>query len=149
MAKYRVVSIDGGGIRGLVTTILLQKIVATPGLDNFLESIDLIAGTSTGGLLALGIAKQLDLSEVRNLYVEKGPKIFDDSWYDNLADLGKLRGADYDTKPLHRELKRLFGDATLGELSKWVLITAFDLDNVVGSRSCFTTFRARMTTARL
>jgi patatin-like phospholipase/acyl hydrolase len=131
MAKYRVVSIDGGGIRGLVTTILLQKIVATPGLDDFLESIDLIAGTSTGGLLALGIAKQPGLSEVRNLCVEKGPKIFDDSWYDNLADLGKLRGADYDNKPLRRELRRLFGDATLGELTKRVLITAFDLDNEV------------------
>jgi patatin-like phospholipase/acyl hydrolase len=129
MAKYRMVSIDGGGIRGLVTTILLQRIVATPGLYNFLESIDLIAGTSTGGLLALGTAKHIDLSEVRDLYVEKGPKIFDDSWYDNFVDLGRLRGADYDTKPLRREMKRLFGTATLGELSKRVLITAFDLDN--------------------
>lgn len=129
MAKYRVVSIDGGGIRGLVTTVLLQRIVATPGLENFLDSIDLIAGTSTGGLLALGIAKQLDLSVIRDLYVKKGPKIFDDSWLDDLVDLGKLRGADYDIKPLRRELKRLFGDATLGGLSKRVLITTFDLDN--------------------
>ena len=37
MAKYRVVSIDGGGIRGLITTILLQRIVATPGLENIPE----------------------------------------------------------------------------------------------------------------
>jgi patatin-like phospholipase/acyl hydrolase len=56
MAKYRVVSIDGEGIRGLITTILLQRIVATPGRESFLDSIDLVAGTSTGGLLALGIA---------------------------------------------------------------------------------------------
>lgn len=129
MAKYRVVSIDGGGIRGLVTTVLLQRIVATPGLENFLDSIDLVAGTSTGGLLALGIAQQLDLSKIRDLYVEKGSKIFDDSWLDNLVDLGKLRGADYDIKPLRRELKSLFGDATLGQLKKRVLISAFDLDN--------------------
>jgi patatin-like phospholipase/acyl hydrolase len=129
MAKYRVVSIDGGGIRGLVTTILLQKIIATPGLEGFLDSIDLIAGTSTGGLLALGIADQLNLAQIRDLYVEKGPKIFDDSWLDDLVDLGKLRGADYDTKPLRRELQNLFGDATLGQLRKRVLITTFDLDN--------------------
>ncbi len=129
MAKYRVVSIDGGGIRGLVTTILLQRIIATPGLENFLDSIDLIAGTSTGGLLALGIADQLNLAQIRDLYVEKGPKIFDDSWLDDLVDLGKLRGADYDTKPLRRELQNLFGDATLGQLRKRVLITTFDLDN--------------------
>jgi len=129
MAKYRVISIDGGGIRGLVTTILLQRIVATPGLEKFLDTIDLIAGTSTGGLLALGIAHQDDLAKIRDLYVERGSKIFDDSWLDDLVDLGKLRGADYDIKPLRRELKDLFGDTTLGQLKKRVLISAFDLDN--------------------
>ena len=129
MAKYRVVSIDGGGIRGLVTTVLLQRITATPGLENLLDTIDLVAGTSTGGLLALGIARQLDLERIREVYVKKGPEIFDDSWLDDLVDLGKLRGADYDIKPLRRELKGLFGSATLGDLKKRVLITAFDLDN--------------------
>jgi patatin-like phospholipase/acyl hydrolase len=129
MTKYRVLSIDGGGIRGLITTILLQRIAAAPGLENFLNSIDLVTGTSTGGLLALAMAKELDLSEVRDVYVKKGSKIFDDSWLDDLVDLGKLRGADYSTKGLRRELKRLFGNTRLGELSKRVLITAFDLDN--------------------
>ena len=129
MAKYRVVSIDGGGIRGLVSTILLQRIVATPGLESFLQRIDLIAGTSTGGLLALGIAHRLDLARIRELYVDKGPKIFDDSWLDDLVDLGKLRGADYDTGPLRRELRRLFGSTKLGDLKTSVLITSFDLDN--------------------
>jgi patatin-like phospholipase/acyl hydrolase len=127
--QYRVVSIDGGGIRGLVTTILLQRIVATPGLEHFLDSIDLIAGTSTGGVLALGIAHQLELNRIRNVYVKKGTKIFDDTWLDDLVDLGKLRGADYDIGPLRRELKKLFGTTTLGHLNKHVLIAAFDLDN--------------------
>lgn len=129
MAKYRVVPIDGGGIRGLVTTVILQRIIATPGLENLLDTIDLIAGTSTGGLLALGIAHQLDLARIREVYIDKGPEIFDDSWLDDLNDLGKLRGADYDIKPLRRELRRLFGNATLGDLKKRVLITTFDLDN--------------------
>ena len=129
MTKYRVVSIDGGGIRGLVTTILLQRIVKTPGLDNFLNSIDLVAGTSTGGLLALAIAHQIDLGEIRNVYVKKGSKIFDDSWIDDLVDLGKLRGADYNIKPLRRELRKIFGNTSLGQLKKRVLIPAFDLDN--------------------
>lgn len=129
MSKYRVVSIDGGGIRGLVTTVLLQRIVAMPGLENFLDSADLIAGTSTGGLLALGIAHNLELGKIRDLYITKGQKIFDDSWLDDLVDLGKLRGADYDIGPLRHELKKLFGNTTLGQLKKRVLITAFDLDN--------------------
>ena len=129
MAKYRILSIDGGGIRGLVTTVLLQRILATPGLENFLDSIDFVSGTSTGGLLALGIARQLDLEQIRDVYVKKGSMIFDDSWLDDLIDLGKLRGADYDIKSLRRELKRLFGELTLGQLNKPLLITAFDLDN--------------------
>jgi patatin-like phospholipase/acyl hydrolase len=66
---------------------------------------------------------------LRDLYVKKGPKIFDDSWMDDLVDLGKLRGADYNIKPLRREVKRLFGDVTLRRLKKRVLITSFDLDN--------------------
>ena len=129
MAKYRIVSIDGGGIRGLITTILLQRIVTTPGLEKFLDTINLIAGTSTGGLLSLGISHGIDLDKIRDLYIKSGPEIFDDSWLDNLHDLGKLRGADYNIAPLRNELKKLFGDTTLGQLKKNVLITAFDLDN--------------------
>jgi patatin-like phospholipase/acyl hydrolase len=130
MATYRVLSIDGGGIRGIVTTMLLKRLQATPGLGGFLDSVDLIAGTSTGGLLALGIARGLELDEIRDLYVVDGPKIFDDSWLDDLLDLGKLRGADYKTAPMRRVFKRVLGeDTTLGQLRKRVLITAFDLES--------------------
>jgi patatin-like phospholipase/acyl hydrolase len=129
MPKYRVLSIDGGGIRGLVTTIVLQRLLEKPGLDNILDLIDLVAGTSTGGLLALGIADQLDIAEIRDIYVNKGPEIFDDFWLDDLVHLGKLLGADYSIKPLGRALQDLLGDTTLGQLKKRVLITAFDLDN--------------------
>jgi patatin-like phospholipase/acyl hydrolase len=129
MAKYRVLSIDGGGIRGLVTTILLQRILATPGLERLLDSVDLIAGTSTGGLLALGLAKGLDLETIRDVYIKGGPRVFDDSWLDDVVDLGKLRGADYGIKNLRQEITKLLGDTKLGDLKKRVLVTAFDLDN--------------------
>jgi patatin-like phospholipase/acyl hydrolase len=130
MAKYRILSIDGGGIRGIVTTVMMQRLQAAPGLEGFLDSVDLIAGTSTGGLLSLGIARGLGLDDIRELYVNDGPKIFDDSWIDNLLDLGKLRGADYKIAPMRRVFKRVLGEeTTLGQLRKRVLITAFDMDN--------------------
>jgi len=129
MAKYRILSIDGGGIRGIIPAIILQRITQTEGLENFLDTIDFIAGTSTGGLLALGIAHGIELDKIRKIYEDRGPKIFDDSWLDDLMDLGKILGADYKITGLRRELKRLFGNTTLGELKKKVLITAFDLDN--------------------
>lgn len=129
MTKYRVLSLDGGGIRGVVTTILLQRITATPGLENFLDAVDLIAGTSTGGMLALALATPIDLARIRNLYIEQGPIVFADTLLDDIVDLGKVRGADYDTEPLRHQLDEIIGDATLGDLTKRVLITAFDLDN--------------------
>ena len=130
MAKYRILSIDGGGIRGIVTTVMMQRLQATPGLEGFLDKVDLIAGTSTGGLLALGIARGLGLDKIRNLYVNDGPEIFDDSWLDDLLDLGKLRGADYKIAPMRRVFKKVLGEeTTLGQLRKRVLITAFDMDN--------------------
>lgn len=129
MSKYRIISIDGGGIRGLITAIILERLVATPGLEGLLDSAEFIAGTSTGGLLAMGIAHNVELEVMQEVYVRRGPKIFDDSWVDNVTDLGKLIGAEYDTGPLRRELRKVFGGVTLGELSKQVLITTFDLDN--------------------
>jgi patatin-like phospholipase/acyl hydrolase len=129
MAKYRILSIDGGGIRGIVTAIIIQRLTAEAALKGWVDSADLLAGTSTGGLLALGLAHGLDIQKIRSLYEERGKEIFDDSWLDDLLDIGKIAGADYDIKNLERELKKILGDTTLGQLKRRVLITAFDLDN--------------------
>lgn len=129
MAKYRILSLDGGGIRGIITAIILQRLNAEVELTGWLDSTDLIAGTSTGGLLALGLSYGMQPEFIRNVYETKGAEIFDDSWLDNLVDLGKIAGADYDTKNLERVLRTLFGKTTLAQLKRRVLITAFDLDN--------------------
>lgn len=126
MARYRILAMDGGGIRGLITAILLERLEAVhPG---FLDSFDLFAGTSTGGLLALGLAAGKTPTEARRLYEERGPVVFSDSWLDDLKDLGKVRGAEYRLEPLMEALLELFGDRRLSELPKKVLISAFDLD---------------------
>lgn len=129
MAPFRILSLDGGGIRGIITTVLLQRLSSNRSLEGWLDNVDLIAGTSTGGLLALGLARGLDLQVIRDLYEKKGAEIFDDSWFDNLMDLGQISGAQYDNKNLQAELKQLFKQTTLKQLSKKVLIPAFDLDN--------------------
>ena len=129
MAKFRILSLDGGGIRGIITTDLLQRLSSDKSLGGWLDSVDLIAGTSTGGLLALALAHGVDLQQIRDLYQMKGSKIFDDTWLDNLVDIGQIAGAQYDNKNLERELKSIFGQTTLAQLQKKVLITAFDLDN--------------------
>ena len=129
MTKYRILSLDGGGIRGVITAIILQRLNAEPGLNGWLNSVDLLAGTSTGGLLALGLAHGLSPEFMRSVYETKGAEIFDDSWLDDLVDIGKITGADYDIKNLEREVKKIFGKTTLAQLKRRILITAFDLDN--------------------
>lgn len=130
MAKlrpYRILSLDGGGIRGLLMAVLLEHLeTALPG---FLAQIDLFAGTSTGGLLALGLAAGKSPAEAIWLYTEYGQRVFADTAWDDLRDLGKLIGADYDIEPLREALQTLFGETTLAEVPRRVLISAFDLDN--------------------
>ena len=126
---YRILTLDGGGIRGLVATVFLQRLCDEPGLNGWLDKVDFIAGTSTGALIALGIAEGLALATIQDVYVHKGPKIFDDSWLDNVRDLGNLIGAQYDTDTLKKVVDQLFNVTTLGELRKVVLIPTFDLDN--------------------
>lgn len=127
MAKYRILSLDGGGIRGVLTVAILERLEAEcPG---FLSNIDLVAGTSTGGLVALALAHGVELRKIRDLYEKKGSKVFFDSWLDDILDLGQIVGAQYGNKNLEQQLKRLLGKTTLAQLQKKVLITAFDLDN--------------------
>lgn len=130
MTRYRVLALDGGGIKGIVSVVLLRRLAATPGLEGWLDRVDLIAGTSTGGLIALGLAGGLTLDQIEALYVDKGDEIFDDSWLDDVVDLGKLVGADYSITGLRREVRNALGrETTLGDLGTHVLVTTFDLDN--------------------
>jgi uncharacterized protein len=128
VAVDRILSIDGGGIRGVVPTIVLQRLAAETDLA-FLEGVDLVAGTSTGGLIALAVAAGIDLDRLRELYVDRSAAVFADSFYDDVKDLGKIIGADYDIANLRVELRHVFEDLTLAECSKRVLVPAFDLDN--------------------
>ena len=127
MAAYPILSMDGGGIRGIMTAIILQRLEKQyPG---FLSKIQLFAGTSTGGLLALGLACGMSPAEMRVLYQEFGDIVFTDSALDDFRDLGRLVGADYSLGPLKLVLTKQFGDRYLDSIPKKVLISSFDLDN--------------------
>jgi patatin-like phospholipase/acyl hydrolase len=127
MSPYRILSLDGGGIRGVLTAKLLEGLeMAHPG---FLSKVDLLAGTSTGGILALGLAVGLAPEEIGRLYEESGTKVFANSLWDDIRDLGMLIGSDYSNEPLKQALLELMGEITLGDLQKRVLVSSFDLDN--------------------
>jgi uncharacterized protein len=122
---YRILSLDGGGIRGTLTIRLIERL--TEKFPAFLENVDLIAGTSTGGILALCLAAGLTPRHVREMYQDLGKRVF----YDGPINLAveKVVKADYSNETLREIIKQVVGDITLGELKKKVMVSSFDLDN--------------------
>ncbi len=127
MNSYKILSLDGGGIRGYLTVTLLERLEQVrPG---FLDQFDLFAGTSIGSILALGLAYGLSPTELRELFDEQGEAIFADSLVDNILDLGFTRGAKYGNDNLKTALVGKFGGDRLQDLERQVLVPTFDLDN--------------------
>ena len=124
---YRILSFDGGGIRGLVTLAMLKRLETQ--VPKLIANADLIAGTSTGGIIALGLAAGESVDDMIALYQKNGEKIFDESWFNNIRDVGGLVGADYDQKKLGTLLTGIFGNKKLSDLRKRVLIPSFNLDD--------------------
>ncbi|MEZ4595197.1 MAG: patatin-like phospholipase family protein [Chloroflexota bacterium] len=131
MAKFRILSLDGGGIRGLFTLVLLDRLVQVQ--PDFIEKVDFFAGTSTGSIIALGLAQGFSPAEGIALYREMGGAAFHDSLLDDLLDLFTLIGAEYRSDRLKQMLLARFQQTTLGDLrarGKFVLVPTFDLDAV-------------------
>jgi hypothetical protein len=73
MAKYFILACDGGGIRGYITTSMLQKLVGDVG--DFLPRVSLRAGTSTGSFIALALAAGVGVSRLQELYQQESAKL--------------------------------------------------------------------------
>ncbi len=124
--RYRILSLDGGGIRGIFTARVLERI--NEKVPEFLVGINMIAGTSTGSILAVGLADGKTPREMVEFYRRQGGLVFKDSLYDNIRDIGHFRGAQYSIKNFKKAVRKYIGDIRLKELNKRVLIPAFDLD---------------------
>ena len=75
--RFRILSIDGGGIRGIFPAAFLAGLERRyTGGRSIASCFDLVAGTSTGGILALGLGAGYSAAELRDLYIERGSEIF-------------------------------------------------------------------------
>jgi uncharacterized protein len=123
MSRFRILSFDGGGIRGIVSaTIVLRLESAHPG---FLSSVDMFAGTSTGAILACGLAAGLSPEALVNLYATCGKKVF----RKNRGHLFGLTGSKYVNSGLADMLSTVFGVKTLADLGKKVIVPTFCLSS--------------------
>src|SRR5688500_20096318 len=103
----RVLAIDGGGIRGIIPALVLAELERRSGRPVF-ELFDLIAGTSTGGILACALCAPdpLPAEEVAAIYEEEGPAIFDRSAWQRIRSAEGLLDEKYDAGALDRALER-------------------------------------------
>jgi patatin-like phospholipase/acyl hydrolase len=124
MSRFRILSIDGGGIKGVFPASFLAEIENAAGLASVAHCFDLIAGTSAGGIIALGLGLGLSARDMASFFVGLGPDIFPDGQKPTLRLLLGLER--YDPGPLRAALKRVFGTKTLGDSRVRLLIPSFD-----------------------
>lgn len=127
-SSYKILSLDGGGIRGLITARLLQRLNEHHKIAGWLENVDLLSGTSTGGIIALALAAGKTPSNICDLYKCKGDNIFDKSIIEKIIDIPNFITAKYSNENLIEELAVFFGEIKLGNLPKKVAIPTFRLN---------------------
>jgi len=122
MAK--ILSLDGGGIRGIISAAFLATFEETTDLA-LCSYFDLIAGTSTGGIIALGVGLGKPLEDIVNLYKKLGEVVFKPRM---LRGPFNLFGSKYVNSSLIKELKSFYGDdTTLSALKCPVCVTTADI----------------------
>lgn len=130
----KVLAIDGGGMRGVIPAAVLSAIedrTNTPVAKLF----DLVAGTSTGGILALGLVKpgengepEYSASDLSELYETEGKHIFDRSLWHRLIAFDSLLDEKYEANGIESVLERYFGDVPLSKALTETLVTSYELE---------------------
>jgi predicted acylesterase/phospholipase RssA len=125
----KALAIDGGGIRGLIPALVLAEIERRTGRP-MASMVDLIAGTSTGGIIACALAKPdpMPAAQIAALYETDGPKIFDRSALKIITSVNGYLDERYDSAGLVEVLRRHLGDARLSDATTPVLLTVYDLE---------------------
>lgn len=122
----RILSIDGGGIRGVFPASFLATVEDSIG-GRVADYFDLIVGTSTGGIIALGLGLGLSAKDILSFYEEHGKSIFAGNWV--VRFFRQLGFSKYSREPLRQALESVFGDRRLGHSNKRLVIPSLNLDS--------------------
>jgi uncharacterized protein len=128
---FKILSIDGGGIKGLYSATVLQHFEEKFNCK-ISDHFDMICGTSTGGLIALGLSLKIPASELVSFYETKGPLIFPDRskfflsrWYDTFRQLlWKGKFSDFELK---KALTEIFADKKLEDSNNLLCIPSYTI----------------------
>jgi hypothetical protein len=124
MKPFRILSIDGGGIKGVFPAAFLAALERTAGF-RVLDHVDLITGTSTGGIVALGLGMGFTAEQMLSFYREHGPRIFPSNrWLWRWRRLTSIVRRRYDQGALRAALEETFGDRKFGDARTKLIIPA-------------------------
>ena len=138
--KFRILSIDGGGLRGIIPLQVIKQIETLTG-EPIHKSFDLIAGTSTGGLLACALTMQdfesveadsrkYTLEDIEKIYRERGSEIFpqiNGFFEKKLSSFKKLFKPQFDVSNLESILIEYFNDNRITSCLRPIFISSFNI----------------------
>jgi patatin-like phospholipase/acyl hydrolase len=141
--KYRILSVDGGGIRGLIPALVIaelerrlqQRAGAQARVSDYFH---MFAGTSTGGLVALSLTvpdqqnperPAVSGDELARFYTEDGPAIFHRSLWQRLRTLWGWTGPKYTLGPLERAIEQRLGTTRIEHALRELVVTSYDMTN--------------------
>jgi hypothetical protein len=124
--KFKILSIDGGGIKGLYSSTILEHLEKVYG-GSCSDYFDMICGTSTGGLIALGLSQKIPASDISKIYTERGKDIF--------PKQSKLKGllkqtfwkGKFQDEALKKVLSDIFGEKVIGESNNLLCIPSYSV----------------------
>lgn len=139
--RFRILSVDGGGIRGLIPALVVadleRRIRERAGEQaRISDYVNLFAGTSTGGLIALALTApdpadpgrpRVSAAELAAFYVQDGPRIFRRSLLQKLRTAWGYAGPKYSLAPLAEAVQRRLGDALLADAVREVVVASYDM----------------------
>jgi len=144
---FRILSIDGGGVRGIIPARILQEIETRTGKRTH-ELFDLVMGNSTGGILALGLVApdvqgnaKYTAADLVGFYQENAAKIFSASFGRKLQSGWGLWAPKYKRDNLDNILKNVLGNAKLSQTLAPALVTSYSLDQSLPH--VWTTYKAK------
>ncbi len=130
----KILSIDGGGIRGIIPAMVLAEMERRTGRPTA-HLFDLVAGTSTGGILALGLtipkttgAPLYTARSLAEMYEREGSRIFSRPFLRSLFACDNLTWTKYPSTGIEKVLRDYFGDSRLSQAATDVLVTSYEVE---------------------
>lgn len=124
--SFRILSLDGGGIRGLYTATILEHLEERYKCS-LSDHFDMICGTSTGGLIALALSLKIPAAAISRMYLEEGGEIFPKR--NGLYGLWRqiFWKGKYSNRPLKKVLQDMFGDNKIEQSNNLLCIPSYSI----------------------